>query len=60
VTWEEVERALKKKDASMLVFEAPQVLERYQKVGDLLTGAEVETEATDLRGVAAVGRSPPG
>ena len=35
VTWEEVERALKKKDASLIVFEAPQVLERFNKMGDL-------------------------
>jgi bifunctional non-homologous end joining protein LigD len=35
VTWDEVERALKKKDASLLVFEAPEVLERVQKKGDL-------------------------
>jgi len=35
VAWDEVERALKKKDASVLVFEAPQVLERVQKMGDL-------------------------
>jgi bifunctional non-homologous end joining protein LigD len=35
VTWEEVERTLKKKDASLLVFEAPQVLERVDKLGDL-------------------------
>jgi bifunctional non-homologous end joining protein LigD len=35
VTWEEVERALKKKDASLLVFEAGQVLERVEKMGDL-------------------------
>jgi len=35
VTWEEVERALKKKDARLLVFEAPQVLDRLQKMGDL-------------------------
>ena len=35
VTWEEVERAFKKKDASLLVFEAPQVVERVQKMGDL-------------------------
>jgi bifunctional non-homologous end joining protein LigD len=35
IEWEEVERALKKKDASMLVFEAGQVLERVQKRGDL-------------------------
>ncbi len=35
VAWEEVERAFKKKDATSLVFEAPQVIERVQKMGDL-------------------------
>jgi bifunctional non-homologous end joining protein LigD len=35
VKWEEVEQALKKKDAALLVFEAGQVLERVQKMGDL-------------------------
>jgi len=35
VTWEEVERAWKKRDASLLVFEANQVLERMAKKGDL-------------------------
>jgi bifunctional non-homologous end joining protein LigD len=35
VTWDEVERALKKKDVSMLVFEAAQVLDRVKKMGDL-------------------------
>jgi bifunctional non-homologous end joining protein LigD len=35
VTWEEVERLWKKKDAQMLVFEAPQLLERVEKLGDL-------------------------
>jgi bifunctional non-homologous end joining protein LigD len=35
VKWDEVERALKKKDASLLVFEAPQVLARAEKMGDL-------------------------
>ena len=35
VTWEDVERAFKKKDASRLVFEAPQVVSRFEKVGDL-------------------------
>lgn len=33
--WEEVEQALKKKDASVLVFEAGQVLKRVEKMGDL-------------------------
>jgi bifunctional non-homologous end joining protein LigD len=35
VTWEEVERTLKKKDAGLLVFEAGQVIERVEKMGDL-------------------------
>jgi bifunctional non-homologous end joining protein LigD len=35
VTWDEVERAMKKKDARLLVFEAPQVLQRVEKMGDL-------------------------
>jgi bifunctional non-homologous end joining protein LigD len=35
VAWDEVEVCLKKRDASMLVFESDQVLERVQKMGDL-------------------------
>jgi bifunctional non-homologous end joining protein LigD len=35
VKWDEVEQALKKKDATMLVFEASQVLDRVAKLGDL-------------------------
>ena len=35
VTWDEVERALKKKDAGLLVFEAEAVLKRVDKMGDL-------------------------
>jgi bifunctional non-homologous end joining protein LigD len=35
VTWDEVERAYKKKDASVLVFESHQVLDRIEKIGDL-------------------------
>src|SRR6202163_3135828 len=34
VAWDEVERALKKKDPSLLVFEAQQVLQRVEKMGD--------------------------
>jgi bifunctional non-homologous end joining protein LigD len=36
VTWEEVEQCLKKKDATLLVFEAKQVVGRVEKKGDLL------------------------
>ena len=35
VTWDEVERTLKKKDPSLLVFESNQVLKRAEKLGDL-------------------------
>jgi bifunctional non-homologous end joining protein LigD len=35
VTWDEVEKTLKKKDAGLLVFEANQVLDRVEKMGDL-------------------------
>ena len=35
VKWDEVEQALKKKDATLLVFEAGQVLDRVGKMGDL-------------------------
>ena len=35
VTWEEVEHLLKKKDPTLLVFEANQVIERVDKLGDL-------------------------
>ena len=35
VTWDEVERALKKKDAGLLVFESDKVLDRVKKMGDL-------------------------
>jgi bifunctional non-homologous end joining protein LigD len=35
VKWEEVEQALEKKDANRLVFEAGQVLDRVQRMGDL-------------------------
>jgi bifunctional non-homologous end joining protein LigD len=35
VTWDEVERALKKKDAGLLVFEADAVVKRVAKMGDL-------------------------
>jgi bifunctional non-homologous end joining protein LigD len=40
VTWEEVDRCLKKKDAEFLVFEAPQVLKRVEKLGDLFAPLE--------------------
>jgi bifunctional non-homologous end joining protein LigD len=51
VTWEEVEKTLKKKDAALLRFEAPQVLERVEKMGDLF--APVLERRQKLPGLAS-------
>ena len=54
VTWEEAERALKKKDASLLVFEARQVVTRVEKMGDLFAPVlELKQRLPDLGQVAA-------
>src|SRR5271163_3577982 len=54
VTWEEVQRALKKKDAGLLVFEAKQVVARFDKMGDLFAPVlELKQRLPDLKGVAA-------
>ena len=54
VMWEEVERAFKKKDAGLLVFEAPKVVARFEKMGDLFEPVlELKQRLPDLKGVAA-------
>jgi bifunctional non-homologous end joining protein LigD len=54
VTWEEVEQVSNKKDASLLVLEAPEVLERFEKMGDLHAPVlKLKQKLPDLRGVAA-------
>jgi bifunctional non-homologous end joining protein LigD len=54
VTWQEVERALKKKNADLLVFEAKQVVARFEKMGDLFAPVlELKQRLPDLKGVAA-------
>src|ERR1700691_367522 len=54
VTWDEVEKALKKKDANLLVFEAPQVVARFEKLGDLFAPlGELQQRLPELKGVAA-------
>src|SRR5580693_10735102 len=53
VTWEEVGRALKKKDANLLVFEAPQTVSRVEKLGDLFAPVlELKQRLPDLKAVA--------
>jgi bifunctional non-homologous end joining protein LigD len=54
VQWEEVERALKKKDASVLVFQAPQVVARAEKMGDLFEPVlKLKQRLPDLKGLLA-------
>jgi bifunctional non-homologous end joining protein LigD len=53
VTWEDVERIFKKKDASLLVFEAPQVVSRFEKIGDLFEPViTLKQKLPNLQGVA--------
>jgi bifunctional non-homologous end joining protein LigD len=53
VTWEEVENALRKKDATLLVFEASQALARVQKMGDLFEPAlKLKQKLPKLAGIA--------
>jgi bifunctional non-homologous end joining protein LigD len=53
VTWDEVERALKKKDARLLVFEAPDVVKRFEKMGDLHAPVlELKQKLPDVRAAA--------
>lgn len=56
VTWEEVQRTLKKKDPNLLVFEAKQTVARVEKMGDLFAPLlELKQQLPDLRAVASTG-----
>jgi bifunctional non-homologous end joining protein LigD len=53
VKWDEVEQALKKKDATLLVFEAGQVLDRVGKMGDLFEPVlKLKQKLPKLAGIA--------
>jgi bifunctional non-homologous end joining protein LigD len=58
VTWDEVRRTLKKKDAGELVFEAGKLLERVERVGDLFE--PVIRLKQRLPALAALQRQPEG
>jgi bifunctional non-homologous end joining protein LigD len=61
VTWEEVEQALKKKDAARLVFEAKDVLARVGKMGDLFEPVlKLKQRLPQLAGLAAVAETEDG
>jgi bifunctional non-homologous end joining protein LigD len=59
VTWDEVERALKKKDANALVFEAPQVVSRFEKMGDAFEPVlKLKQKLPDLKSAGAAEKRP--
>jgi bifunctional non-homologous end joining protein LigD len=50
VTWDEIERALKKKDANLLVFEAKTTIARFEKMGDLFNPVlDLKQKLPDLK-----------
>jgi bifunctional non-homologous end joining protein LigD len=54
VTWDEVERAHKKKDAGLLVFEAKEAVARFEKMGDLFEPVlALKQSLPDLKKLAA-------
>jgi bifunctional non-homologous end joining protein LigD len=53
VKWQAVEQALKKKDPTLLVFEASQVLDRVGKMGDLFESVvKLKQKLPKLTGIA--------
>jgi bifunctional non-homologous end joining protein LigD len=58
VTWDEVQRTLKKKDAGLLVFESSQTIARFEKMGDLFEPVlELKQKLPNLK-AAAVAQAP--
>src|SRR6202162_2488823 len=59
VSWEEVEKTLKKKDANRLVFEARQTVARVEKMGDLFAPLlELKQRLPDLKQLAVSSAEP--
>jgi bifunctional non-homologous end joining protein LigD len=57
VKWEEVERVLAKKDPKLVVFEAPQVLERVDKFGDLFEPVlKIKQKLPDIQEILAAAK----
>jgi bifunctional non-homologous end joining protein LigD len=60
VTWDEVERTHKKKDASLLVFEAKQAVARFEKMGDLFEPVlTLKQQVPDVKAMAAASEPEP-
>ncbi|MFZ0732420.1 MAG: non-homologous end-joining DNA ligase [Candidatus Sulfotelmatobacter sp.] len=60
ITWDEVARTLKKKDAGLLVFESKQTIARFEKMGDLFEPVlHLKQKLPDLKAAAAVAQGEP-
>ena len=54
ITWDEVERTLRKKDAALLVFESSKTVARFEKMGDLFEPVlELKQKLPDMKAGAA-------
>jgi bifunctional non-homologous end joining protein LigD len=61
VTWDEVEKTLKKKDAALLRFEADEVLKRVEKHGDLFAPVlELKQKLPNVAGLKKAKAEPDG
>ena len=59
VSWDEVERTLKKKDAGLLVFESKDVIKRFDKMGDLFEPVlELKQKLPELRAAVPAAHTP--
>ncbi len=60
VSWDEVDRCLKKKDASLLVFESAKVISRFEKIGDLFEPIlELKQKLPDVKKMIAAAEAEP-
>ena len=60
VTWDEVERTVKKKNAGLLVFESSQTIARFEKMGDLFEPVlELKQKLPDMKAAAAAKEPQP-
>lgn len=59
VSWDEVEKTLKKKDASLLVFQAADVVKRFEKRGDLFEPVlELKQKLPELKAAVPASGEP--
>jgi len=59
ISWDEVEKTLKKKDAGLLVFESSDVIKRFDKLGDLFEPVlELKQKLPEMQAAVASAHEP--